>query len=391
MWTVDSGADGQRSRRALDHPQRTDRPQLGARLTSLLELPSRLGALRGGARERADRLLEVSLVTGRTEPPPELGPWLEATFGSVDAVREQTVIKVSNPVTLEATLFAPLRGRRPVDGPAASGDLAAEIAATADDPFCHPETGTPAEPSGRVRGARVVTGANAALADAHHVVLVFDAHDPLAFDRELIVDVLGTGRAWAERARRDDPGAVNYLLIWNCLWRAGGSIIHGHAQALVGAGRHYERLERLRRDVGTYAALVPGGDLVEEIVAVHRSLDLTIEAADGVTVVANLTPMKERELVVVGTAGMEETDGRFADALARTLIAYRDRVGVRSFNLAIWRPPLATIAGWERVPPIARILDRGDPFQRPSDIGAMELYGTPIVGSDPYDLIAALR
>jgi hypothetical protein len=88
---------------------------------------------------------------------------------------------------------------------------------------------------------------------------------------------------------------------------------------------------------------------------------------------------------------MEETDPRFADALARTLIAYRDHIGVRSFNLAIWRPPLGSSGGWERIPPIARIVDRGDPFQRPSDIGAMELYGTPIVGSDPYDLVAALR
>ena len=47
--------------------------------------------------------------------------------------------------------------------------------------------------------------------------------------------------------------------------------------------------------------------------------------------------------------------------------------------------------GWDLVPPIARIVDRGDPFQRPSDIGAMELYATPIVGSDPYELIDALR
>ena len=70
---------------------------------------------------------------------------------------------------------------------------------------------------------------------------------------------------------------------------------------------------------------------------------------------------------------MEETDPRFADALARTLIAYRDRIGVRSFNLAIWRPPLGSSGGWERIPPIARIVDRGDLFQRPSDIGAMEL------------------
>ena len=47
----------------------------------------------------------------------------------------------------------------------------------------------------------------------------------------------------------EDPEAVNYLLIWNCLWRAGSSIIHGHAQALLGSGSHYAAIERLRRDV----------------------------------------------------------------------------------------------------------------------------------------------
>lgn len=330
-------------------------------------------------------------MTGATDPPPELEPWLIDAFGSVEAVLQQTIIKVTNPVTLEATLFAPLRARRPIDGPAATGGLALEIAASEGDPFCHPETGTPAEPSGRIRGARVVTGANAALADGHHAVIVFEAHDPLAFDTELVTDVLRTGRAWAERARELDPSSVNYLLIWNCLWRAGGSIVHGHAQALLGSGRHYARIERLRRDVAGYAEATGGGDLVEELVAVHRSLGLTIELADGVTLVANLTPVKERELLVVGTAGMDETDVRFADGLARTLVAYRDRIGVRSFNLALWRPPIDGAAGWEQVPPIARLVDRGSLAHRPSDIGAMELYATPIVGSDPYELIDALR
>ncbi|MGH2418046.1 MAG: hypothetical protein ACRDFY_06905, partial [Candidatus Limnocylindria bacterium] len=329
--------------------------------------------------------------TGATDPPPELEPWLVATFGSVEAVRTQTIVKIANPVTLDATLFAPLRARRPSDGPFETGDVAAQIAATMGDPFCHPETGTPAETNGRVRGTRVVTGANAALADAHHAVLVFDAHDPLAFDAELVADVLHTGRAWAERARDADPAAVNYLLVWNCLWRAGGSIVHGHAQAMLGSGRHYARVERLRRDVTAYARAHQGGDLVEELVAVHRSLGLTIELADGVTLVANLTPVKERELLVVGTAGMEETDEGFVAGLARTLVAYRDRIGVRSFNLALWRPPLGDVAGWDLVPPMARIVDRGDLAHRPSDIGAMELYATPIVGSDPYELIDALR
>ena len=41
--------------------------------------------------------------------------------------------------------------------------------------------------------------------------------------------------------------------------------------------------------------------------------------------------------------------------------------------------------------PMVRLVDRGDPFSRPSDIGAMELYGTPIVGSDPYEVMSQLR
>jgi hypothetical protein len=359
---------------------------VGARLTGLLELPARLEALTGAARERADRLYEVRLVSGHTVPPPELEPWLAATFGSVAAVRDQTVLKVTNRVTLEATLFAPLRSHRPVDGPEHDRDLGTEIGATADDPFCRPETGTPADTFGRVRGARVITGANAALADAHHAVLVFDTHDPLAFDAQTVVDILRTGREWAERARHDDPDAVNYLLIWNCLWRAGSSIIHGHAQALIGSGSHYAGLERLRRDAARH-----DGDLIEETIAVHRSVGLTIDLPGDVVLVAHLTPRKERELLVIGSPGMEETDPAFADAVARTLIGYRDRIGVSSFNLALWRPPLANADGWEAIPPMVRLVDRGDPYLRPSDIGAMELYGTPIVASDPYTLIEALR
>ncbi len=361
----------------------------GARLTGLLELPSIVDRLDGGARERAERLLDVQVVRGRTDPPPEMAGWLERTFGSVEAVREQTVVKVTNLATQEATIFAPLRARRPFDLAATSADLAAEITATEGGPFCRPETDTPANTFGRVRGARVVTGANAALADAHHGVIVFDRHDPLDFDAELVADVLATGRTWADRARRDDSIAGNYFLLWNCLWRAGGSVVHGHAQVLLGRGLHVARLERLRRDVERYRAGA-GADLIADIVSLHRDLGLVRDLGD-VALVAHLTPAKERELLVVGPAGSDEREPSFVDAVARTLAAYRDRVGVRSFNLALWRPPLGDgAAAWAWLPPIVHIVDRGDLSQRSSDIGAMELYGTPIVASDPYELLASL-
>jgi hypothetical protein len=362
--------------------------QLGVRLIDIAELPQRIAALPGEAMARAERLLDVNVATGHTDPPPELHAWLERSFGSVDAVREQRVVKVTNRATLEATLFAPLRLKRPVDG-SFDGELEAEIAKTHDDPFCNPETGTPADTFGRVRGARIVTGANAALADAHHAVLVFDTHDPLAFDPELIIDVLATGREWAERARAGDPAACNYLLIWNCLWRAGGSIVHGHAQALLGSGLHYAAVERLRRARDRYAERARA-DLVNDLVALHRDLGLTRALTGGVTLLAHLTPIKERELLLVGTPGMDERDPAFTDAVARTLVAYRDRIGVRSFNLVLWRPPLDAPPEWRWLPPIVRLVDRGDPFRRSSDIGAMELYATPVVGSDPFELIDSI-
>ena len=124
--------------------------RLGAGLSSVLDLPARIAELDGDARARADRLLEVSVVHGRTDPSAELEPWLATQFGSAEAVREQTIVKVTNLVTLEATLFAPLRSRRPVDGPGRPADLASEIAATDGDPFCNPETGTPAHAVGSV-------------------------------------------------------------------------------------------------------------------------------------------------------------------------------------------------------------------------------------------------
>jgi hypothetical protein len=363
--------------------------QLGARLTAIHELPDRLATLEGVAAERAERLLDVRLATARTLPPSGLEPWLVETFGSVDAVREQTVVKVANLVTGEATLFAPLRARRPVDGSARAAHLASEIEATEGDPFCDPEAETPADTFGRVRGMHMVTGGNAAAADSHHAVLVFERHDPLDFDAEVIADLFATARAWADRAREADPEATNYLLIWNCLWRAGGSIIHGHAQALLGSGAHYARLERFRRDAAGYRT-AHGSDLAADLGALHADVGLAV-GGPSVTTLAHVTPLKEREVVVVGEAGMDERDPSFTAAVAHAVLVYRDVLGVRSFNLALWRPPLDHPDGWEDVPPIVRLVDRGDPAVRASDMGAMELYGTPIVGADPYEVASALR
>ncbi|HEY7526277.1 MAG TPA: hypothetical protein VIA82_05545 [Candidatus Limnocylindria bacterium] len=362
-------------------------------MTRILDLPRLIEELPEATRQRARRLYDVSLAEGVSVVPPELEGWLTEQFGSVEAVRRQQIVRVTNRWSLEGALFSPLRGSRPHD----SGRLelfARQVEATRGDAFCHPETGTPADPWGRVRGRRTITGANAARYDARHGLVIFDEHDPLAFDEESVVDMLEVGREWAERGHAEDPQASAYLLIWNGGPRAGGSIVHGHAQVLLGRGSHYPRIERLRRDAAGYRSAT-GGAFLDDIIAVHRDVGLAIAEANGVAILAALAPVKELEILIVGRPGMDERDPAFARAVARTVVAYRDTLGVRAFNLALQRPPidpaLAERDGWELIPPIVRLVDRGDPDSRSSDIGAMELYAAAVVGGDPFTLVERLQ
>jgi hypothetical protein len=361
-------------------------------VSSVSDLPGLIADLPIAARLRAEALLDVTVADGTTDPPPELTAWIERHFGSVDAVRQQQIVRVTDRWRLEGALFAPLRSRRPASA-STFGAFEQLVVTTRGDEFCHPETGTPADTWGRIRGRRSITAANAAKYDGRHGVVILDRHDPRAFDHESVIDMLHVGHEWADRGRNEDPAARNYILIWNCGPRAGGSIVHGHAQVLLGRDPHYAGVERLRRAAIAYRAAT-GEMLLPDLAAVHRDLGLVVEESDGVTVFASLTPVKERELWVLGRAGMDEREPRFADAVARMALGYRDVIGVRAFNLVLQRPPIdvdARADGWELLPPVVRLVDRGDPDSRSSDIGAMELYAASVVGSDPFTLAEELR
>ena len=361
-------------------------------MSHIADLPALIEALPDVDRTRATRLFDVSVVTGGLTTPIELRDWVIQHFGSLEAIEDQEVVRVTDRWGLDGAIFSPLRGRRP-QAPAMDSAFRRLVVSTVDDEFCHPETGTPADSWGRVRGRRTITAANAAKYEGRHGVVIFDRHDPLAFDAETIVDLLEVGRAWAERGRAEDAAASAYLLIWNGGPRAGGSIVHGHAQVTLGR-RHYPRVERVRRTAAAYEAET-GGAYFADLVAVHRGLGLVVADDGGVVTLATLTPVKERELLIVGQPGMDERDPAFAGTVATQLLAYRDVLGVRAFNLALLRPPiddrLANAGGWQVMPPVVHLVDRGDPDLSSSDIGAMELYAAPVVGADPFAVADALR
>lgn len=353
----------------------------------ITDLPALIESLRPEDRAAAERIFDAGATTGRLDPPEAMRAWIENSFGSVDAVLEQRIVRVTNRVTLEGTLFNGLRASRPLDT-GVSIDLEREIDATAGDPFCHPEEGTPADVFGRVRGEHAITASNVAKYDGFHGVVVFDDHNPLHLTPEKVSDYVSVGLEWCRRALEADPQARYPFLMWNCLWRAGGSIIHGHAQVTATRGSHYPKVERLRRASSSYKS-EHGSDYFDDLYRVHAALGLDVPAEDGVRAFASLSPVKEKEVVVIGRSSEDEHLRRTVGALLRD---YVQALGVRAFNVAFYMPPLApTEEDWSEFPTVVHLVDRGSPANRTSDIGAMELYAASVVASDPFRVAEVLR
>ena len=344
---------------------------------AITDLPGLVAGLDEAARARFDRIYQVSTSTARMRVPKTMVPWVESTFGQVAAVETQQIVRVSNLVTGEGTLFNSLRALRPVTGPAYAPDTLAEE--LAGDPWAEPRESTPEDLFGRLANEHGVTAANVAKYDSAHSLVVFSDPNPLAFSRESVAAHVDLARQWVEAAQRDDPEAIYPFIMWNCLWRAGGSIVHGHLQASVARGQHYAKIERLRRDAEAYRSAT-GTDYFQDLVEIHNRLGLAVEF-EGVQVIAHLTPLKEKETLITSPAWDEHAAG----ALYAVLERLRDRAGMRSFNVGIILPPAApTTESWDGFPAIVRVVDRGGLTTRTSDIGGMEMFAQSVVASDPF-------
>lgn len=345
---------------------------------SIVDLPGIVESLPDDAREAFHRLFHVSETTGHIDPPEHMHKWIERYFGSVDAVRSQHVVKVTNRCTLEGTLFNDLRSRRPLEA-RIPADLGEEIAKTAPDPFCEPLHNTPADTFGRIEGKYSLTASNIAKYDGFHGVVIFREHDPLAFTEEVVQDAVRVSREWLGKCRAEDPDAVYPLFMWNCLWKSGASIPHGHAQVSLTKGMHYAKVEQLRRSARQYR-VESGRDYFQDMFTVHEALGIGRRVGD-IQVMANLTPLKEKEIVLVAN----QVDDALSSMIYQVLRCLIEDLNSSSFNLAIWEAPLGdTEEDWSDFPVVVRIVDRGDPLNRTSDFGAMELYAASVVSSDPF-------
>jgi hypothetical protein len=267
-----------------------------------------------------------------------------------------------------------------------SNDLDDIVTSNEGDPFCRPHEGTPEDVFGRIRGSHAVTASNVAKYDAFHGVVIYDDHNPLQLRRDAIIDYLDVGLRWGEAALDADPAARYFFFMWNCLWKSGASILHGHAQVAATRDMHYAKVEHLRRAALAYQA-TRGENYFDDLYAAHDVLGLTVERR-GVRLLASLTPLKEKEVwLFADSVGPDLGEGIY-----RVLDCYVQHLGVASFNVVLYLPPLAPVPeDWSGFPVIARIVDRGPLLNRTADMGAMELYASSVVSSDPFKLMEYLR
>ena len=345
-----------------------------------------VASLSSAERELFERIFEVGVAEGQIKPPQSMNTWIEEHFGSVERTLEQRIVRVTNLVTFEESLFNPLRASRPVKQSPVAEVPSSEQECLRDDPFNDPLVTTPEDVFGRVEGKYCITGSNVAKYEGFHGVVIFKEPDPLRFGREQVIDYIDTGLRWAQKAHAVDPEARYFFFMWNCGGKAGASLPHGHAQVMLRRGRHYAKVEQLRRAAISYRDKY-GASYFDDLYQVHRALGCGFEK-DGVRVLAHLTPVKENEIVLIA----HELSLSLEERLYEVLACFRDRMGVASFNVALLVPPIAEVGeDWGGFPAIARIVDRGDPKSRASDIGTMELYASSVISSDPFEVARVIR
>ena len=352
----------------------------------IIALPQLIAALRAEDRVRFERIFHVGVTTGEAVLPEEMHAWVTQQFGSVDTVRRQRIVRVTNRVTLEGALFNAARAQRPLQAPPAAETVQDQIDRKKDCDFCHPRQSTPADVFGRIQGRYCITASNAAKYDGWHAIIVFDEHHPLRFTADQVTDYVDTAQQWAHTVHKIDPEARYPFFLWNCLWRSGASILHGHAQMTLTRGTHYAKVEGWRQAATRYRK-EHGPNYFDELVAVHRALGLAVEHGTA-TILPSLTPFKEKETHIIAPWLGDD----LKSALYRVLSTFIGHLGVQSFNLVLYQPPLsAAPEPWDGFPFIVRILDRGNLHSRTSDVGAMEFFSQSVVTTDPFRVADALH
>ncbi|PSC76196.1 hypothetical protein C2E20_0078 [Micractinium conductrix] len=400
---------------------------------SVFELARSVNSVQAAA---LHRIFEFSVGHPRCRATPQL----REKYG-VKEDNSQSVLRISNKVTLAQCWFNEERTRKPQTFAAAASEASAfdpTAGGTKGCDFCSYPQLTAEGTWGRAEGPYAISASNLfKYVQPAQGVILFKHHDPLRFNLEQLQDLVNVSADWFDRAAAEaasadaaiglPPRALHPLWVWNCLPRGGASQFHGHAQVMISdapfpAQRH-EAEAVLEYDLcgGTMSR-----GYYQDVLAAHDEVGLLVrDGAEGdcAFAFASLAPWKDMEVCVHGSSLRSAAFQRLLFTALRALV---DELGVATFNAAIHNIPLpppaapseAGSAGTRSassgsvaasaassasgflaasprgapLPVVARIVSRGKLSSAASDFGGLEVFGGASIGhTDPFKVAAALR
>jgi hypothetical protein len=352
-----------------------------AKSRTITNLPVLLSELTKSEKALVEKIFDIRESKGELIYPEN--PEVVKGYGPKEQVIEQKIIKITNKITYESSLFNELRSRRPFQTKEII-ELEEEINKSEGCIFCTPKAYhvTPKETfleNGRIKKETCFTASNPGKYDGYHGLVIFKDHTPFSF--QFFPEYLDCSIEWAINVHKKDKDAIYFFFLWNCLWKAGGSIIHGHTQMSLGKGMHYGKIEYLLKAAKNYKE-----NYFDDLYRAHEMLGLGFRI-HKVRLIVYLTPIKEKEVLVIA-----DNVNDIKDVVPEILNCFYSKLGVRSFNLALICSPLAVFddvtieerSRWNGFPIIVRIVDRGDLANRTTDFGSMELYASSVISSDPF-------
>ncbi|MBN1645635.1 hypothetical protein JW868_01195 [Candidatus Woesearchaeota archaeon] len=354
-------------------------------MVSIIDLPERIGRLPAQNKALFNRFFQVSRYTGRCVVPPTMKLWVDKSFDGVSKVASQRIVRVDNLLMFEGALYNELRSKRPMSLHS-TADIDKTVNEDHNTAFRNPLKMTPSDTFGRLKGPHSITAANIAKYDKWHGLVVFNKHHPLNFTQSELTAHLDLAMRWIKKVHNTDKKADYPFIMWNCLWRAAASLIHGHMQLIVTQPRHFSGIELYNNLRETYKVMF-NGDMFNDLFESHRMVGLGVELNDC-RVYCSLTPAKDKGTWLL----FDKWDSkRIGKRLYQALTGLKS-MGMVSFNVGMYLPPIKKVDGWKGFPIMISIVDRGKISTPTADIGAMELIaGQDVIETDPYKVMSAIK
>jgi hypothetical protein len=307
-----------------------------------------------------------------------------------EAVEQQAIFIVRDRLTGHEAIINPVRARRKVAQDAAAPPRSSAGPAAAHCRWCQewsvrqPELWADEWPHVLSADGRIGTRPNWARQSTVNGLTFGDErmHTLDALAESEFVGLFETAERYLTAARLVRPSVHFALLFLNGGPKSASSVEHAHVQIVAREERHFAYPEWV-------AARCPI-DYWQRLFAAHKLAGLTVTEGECAGWVS-LAPVKERDFTALSP---NVTDGAtFMYRIWRDLA----REGTRNFSLAaILSPEYVTgqngpdrFAGWPKL--VWRFVDRGDPDISHGDIGTMELFGSAVIGNDPFAVAGLLR